>query len=191
MLQDSLEFAVPAVPTASHTTRSLSKHALIYLVPGNPGLIEYYREFLAGLSERLGQQDQAVRYVVTGRSLPGFELAAESQESLRPPPYTLKEQVSNVHDQIDAAAADARADIARETGEPGYRKLPVILIGHSVGAYILLETISRRQQLQQEGIQSDDGLNYEIIGGINLFPTVVDIAKSKNGSMAAVSLHSV
>ena len=188
MLQSSLKFSTCP---ASDTRRKTSKDVLIYLIPGNPGLIEYYREFLTGLAERLGQQEQDARYMLTGRSLPGFELGTETPNSVRSPPYTLTEQVSNVHKQIDAAAADARAKIARESVEPESRKLPVILIGHSVGAYVLLEIISRRQKVQQEGVQSDDDLNYEIIGGINLFPTVVDIAKSKNGRMAAVSLRSV
>lgn len=59
----------------------------------------------------------------------------------------------------------------------------VIIAGHSVGAFIAMEVLrilgeQRKKQGSRGGI--------EVIGGIMLFPTIVDIAKSPNGRLLAV-----
>lgn len=66
----------------------------------------------------------------------------------------------------------------------------VILIGHSVGAYVLLEIISRHQHTMRrkamKGIKQQDP---DLIGGILLFPTIADIAKSPLGRVAKYVLR--
>jgi pimeloyl-ACP methyl ester carboxylesterase len=60
----------------------------------------------------------------------------------------------------------------------------VILIGHSVGAYILLEVLRRHLERRGKGCE-DEG--FRVVGGVLLFPTVVDIGKSPSGLRASVS----
>lgn len=59
----------------------------------------------------------------------------------------------------------------------------MIIAGHSVGAFIAMEVLrilgeQRKKQGSRGGI--------EVIGGIMLFPTIVDIAKSPSGRLLAV-----
>src|SRR5205807_2345433 len=68
--------------------------------------------------------------------------------------------------------------------DQGVKDARVILIGHSVGAYILLEVIRRLREnveREEEGVQ--------VIGGICLFPTVTHIAKSPSGRKSSVCFH--
>ena len=127
-------------------------------------------------------------YTLTGHSLAGFEVDdTKSQKESLLLPFNLQQQIENVHARIRRAVATAQGNDKKQTAVQSPGKLPVILIGHSVGAYMLLEIIARRQRAQEEGSASDAESRYEIIGGINLFPTVVDLAKSPSGRKAAVS----
>jgi alpha-beta hydrolase superfamily lysophospholipase len=67
--------------------------------------------------------------------------------------------------------------------EQGAKDVRVILVGHSVGAYISLEIIRR---LRAQGMAGDD-FEKRVVGAVGLFPTVVDIARSESGMKAAVS----
>jgi hypothetical protein len=59
-----------------------------------------------------------------------------------------------------------------------------MLMGHSVGAYILLELI-RTHGDKINGGEED----FDLIGGVLLFPTITHIAKSPLGMIASVSVR--
>ncbi|KAK5013236.1 hypothetical protein LTR16_003873, partial [Cryomyces antarcticus] len=62
----------------------------------------------------------------------------------------------------------------------GNSPVKVVLVGHSVGAYILLEILQRQQESRrQDKLQTQ---YVEIVGGICLFPTVTHIAQSRSGT---------
>ena len=50
-----------------------------------------------------------------------------------------------------------------------------------------MEVLAKRQKAQQSSGVVGRDLNCEIVGGICLFPTIVDLAKSSRGRMASVS----
>jgi hypothetical protein len=56
-------------------------------------------------------------------------------------------------------------------------------MGHSVGAYILLELIRQHRMRIDEGEE-----DFDLIGGILLFPTITHIAQSPLGMIYNVSL---
>ena len=178
-LQDVI-YLGPGVPSPA-APPELQKHpTLIFFITGNPGLIEYYRAFLKYLSELLPQRkalDSEREYHVYGASLAGFDVASNPDTPAvkvhdgRGPPYGLSEQVDRVVLRLTGAVRDTAQ--LREG-----KKVLVILIGHSVGAYILLEILSRFQNMQ---VDSQTETPFDISGGICLFPTVVDIAKSPTG----------
>ncbi|KMW68037.1 hypothetical protein BDDG_12537 [Blastomyces dermatitidis ATCC 18188] len=126
--------------------------------------------------------------------------------------YNLSEQIEhverNLNDFVDAwrARMEWRQEtdgngVAQEEEEGGGGGVErrqrgganVILIGHSVGAYVAMELIRRqreRNSKRQTKTSSSAGKGecgngndgaMDIIGGILLFPTVVDIAKSSSG----------
>lgn len=61
----------------------------------------------------------------------------------------------------------------------------VIIAGHSVGAFIALEVL-RVLCEQRKKRRGSRGGGTEVIGGIMLFPTIVDIAKSPSGRLLSV-----
>lgn len=153
---------------------------LIFMIGGNPGLISYYEPFLETLHDLLcsSSATDSARFYVYGSSLAGFDNATLADGKESSVPLGLPEQIENTEDLIYNQISH-------------YRKLEpesipkVILIGHSVGAYILLELIRRhRERVEKEKEEEED---FDLIGGVLLFPTIVNIAKSPMGLVASVS----
>ena len=169
-----------------------TRRYLIFLVSGNPGLIEYYRPFLTYLYAQLSKnnENEKVVFEVYGRSLGGFELHSGAKKGAGKRKskklYDLKEQIDYVERGL--------LGCVNQLGNGARGKRPkVILIGHSVGAYILMELMRRhRSRLEQQSITGATGATLksepEMIGGICLFPTVVHIGKSEKGKVLSVSL---
>ncbi|RMY98122.1 hypothetical protein D0862_07733 [Hortaea werneckii] len=176
-LQDVICFDPP--PSTAKPKDSAQGSLLIFFITGNPGLIAYYGPFLDRLQSLLCDDEQLRgdrKYYTYGASLAGFEVNSDDSSknhssSVKNAPYGLQEQI----DQVAARLEHVSGSLKSSDGQ----RMPVILIGHSVGSYILLEIVSKWQQSRQKAGQPP--LPYDIIGGICLFPTVVDIAKSPTG----------
>jgi len=164
---------------------SKAKQYTIIFITGNPGLIEYYRPFLAHLQALLSVNTQRkgdITFRVCGSSLAGFELSRSRDEQRKAwrklglqhdAPFALTEV-------IDAAEKDMLSYGSRRDS-----KNSVVIVGHSVGAYIALEIIQRhRARLEKKGVSLDEP---NILGGICLFPTVTHIAESDRGKVLTVS----
>ncbi|KAL4916791.1 hypothetical protein BDW62DRAFT_218427 [Aspergillus aurantiobrunneus] len=110
--------------------------------------------------------------------------------------YDVEEQICFVQGRLEAHMRALRADSAGTTtpttdttrssslatSSEKQRQSPrpkVILIGHSVGTYMAME-ILRRHRERQETAASENN-DFDIIGGVMLFPTVMDIASSPAG----------
>ena len=174
-LEDAIRLRPPSQKIAPDY--SPEETVYIYLIPGNPGLIEYYRDFLTALSTHPWFNRDDIRFDILGQSLSGFEVHSSHHSRDPSPPYTLQEQVSHLQTRLDYHLSSKQ----------GTKPVRVILVGHSVGAYILLETIARQQEAQRAASSKGSYRAYEIIGGICLFPTIVHLAKSPRGRIAAVS----
>lgn len=165
--------------------KAASRTYIIYFVTGNPGLVEYYRTFLTHLYGLLSQNtasDRDVEFQVYGRSLSGFEMNSAEIKTIKwrkDPPYGLQDQIRHSEDEL--------AELVEEAKDQGAKDVRVILLGHSVGAYISLEIIRR---LRAHGMVGDD-FETRVVGAIGLFPTIVDIARSESGMKAAVSTQSL
>lgn len=155
---------------------------IIYFITGNPGLIEYYRTFLThlyGLLTRDTASNRDVEFQVYGRSLSGFEMKSHEINTMKwhkIPPYGLQDQIRHAEDEL--------TDLVEDVSDDGHRDVRVIVMGHSVGSYIALEIIRR---LRAHGIAGEDYAT-RIIGGVALFPTVMEIVRSESGQKAAVSI---
>lgn len=150
-----------SIPSASHH--------LIFFITGNPGLIGYYNTFLRTLYQLLSEgadSSSSKVFHVYGESLAGFE-EDDTPSKETGCPYVLE-------DQIDArllALKDQRISTGPRQGDQ-YDSM--ILIGHSVGSYILLEMLQRLRN-------SSSSVN--VRAGILLMPTVMGIAESSSGVM--------
>ncbi|CAK7265721.1 hypothetical protein SEPCBS57363_001726 [Sporothrix epigloea] len=192
---------IPSSPPPRPTTRS--KHILVYFIPGNPGLIDYYAPFLSTLRTLLNETEHRVhstnggkdlRFHLLGRNLLGFEDGDDGGSAYGPGPYDLDTQIRGVMD----AVASARIVVGKDDidfsrcGEPFDE---VVLMGHSVGSYIALEVF--RLQLPSRRMEevvkvedcSDIDSEEPSVGrdhlrlrrGILLFATLAHLARSQRG----------
>jgi hypothetical protein len=155
------------------------------MISGNPGLIGYYHTFLSLLADKLGSRDtqsnsqsrsHAREFQIYGHSLGGFELDGPDNLDAGKRLFDLEEQIHYVQGKLDGFLAG------------GETKQKVILVGHSVGAYIAMEILRRhRERSDARARAGADRADFDIVGGIMLFPTVVDIAKSPSGQKLTVS----
>lgn len=190
-LTDSIHFHLqPPTINGSPFHPHFRRNILIYFIPGNPGLIEYYRLFLTNLHAALKPLalSHHASFTITGTSLAGFHTegdrsrASDGETGL---PLNLRQQIEDVERQVLAASTTAAAQGSLWDRDDDYSvdqatvPTEVILIGHSVGAYILMSLLSRRLELPHITNR------VKIIAGIGLFPTVVDLHASPNGRKAS------
>jgi len=178
------------------------KHILIYFIPGNPGLVAYYTNYLELLHKEYSEictssQDIAGVHIYSA-SLAGFEtpttqravesITARLRDRYGPPPYGLLDEITFVDDAIEDAVFDLKSWLRGENGkslniahENEIRnvelEVEIVLIGHSIGSYILLEVIRRgKDRLSKDKKRV----------GILLMPAVVDLAESTRAKQMKV-----
>jgi len=156
-------------PSSSHVER-----VLVYILPGNPGLISFYEPFANGLVSLLkaGNCADKAAIRICGKSYRGFEVAT-SEKTQGEADTDGGPCMFGLADTIAACARDVESFADPDPSGPPTK---VILIGHSVGAYILLELLARRTELKR----------VDLIGGILVFPTVTYIARSRLGRIITV-----
>jgi pimeloyl-ACP methyl ester carboxylesterase len=175
---DEIEYAIPPpTPDAAY------ERVLIFFIPGNPGLVEYYRHFLDIIRKQLLTWDSKhnIGYYIHGASLAGFHVSPGSRQTLSKAqnlPLSLDEQVEHVYRRVERTVDRLRVR-DRIEGD-----LPVILIGHSIGAYMVLQTVNKWQGLAKQG-----PTNMRLSAGICLFPTIYELALSPTGRQVGVSSH--
>lgn len=179
----------------------------IYFISGNPGLISYYHPFLSLLSKNLASASSPGQnsFHVFGHSLAGFELepapssfktntGTEKAKAKQPPGtsgdyyYNVEDQIRFVQARLEAHMAALRTESANSSPSASDTDVPsqrprVILMGHSVGTYIAMEVLRRHRENQATAA------GFDIVGGIMLFPTVMDIASSPAGQKLTVCIR--
>lgn len=153
---------------------------LVFFISGNPGMISFYEPFLTKLHSLRAASSAAARFHICGHSYRGFETSPTAEHLTQP--LSLEDQI-RYQEKLLYEHVERHTEVA---GNPP----KVILVGHSVGAYVLLEIISRHQRTMNKtamkGIHQEDP---DLIGGILLFPTIADIAKSPLGKVAKYVLR--
>ena len=186
---------------ASHVSENLFLHVpqpvpphptVLFFIPGNPGLISYYHNFLSLLSTH----PKTSSCIVVGFSLGGFEISQltpfpidnNGLNSICASPgvkpadpdrgYSLEEQIRLTYGRLRKICESVN-DIE---GSFNTTVIKVILVGHSVGAYIALECVRHHALYRAEGARRHAAPpGFEISGAILLTPSIVDIAKSRSG----------
>lgn len=173
MLRSSCQSLADRIDLSVCSKDSLSpfaKHTLIYFVPGNPGFIEYYRNLLTSVAVILAQSSDNVRakhktqYHIHGESLPGFDFANARLARVLSLDDIKQELIESIRMEAERIAAEHEIRVS---------DVSVVLVGHSIGAWLILEAITELQKNIPQG--------NHIARGILLFPTVLDLAKSPNG----------
>ena len=154
---------------------------LIFMITGNPGLISFYEPFLSTLSTLLSTSSSSslssACFHIRGNSLAGFNSGKDDNEKSSEFPFSLEDQILHTENLLFTELSEFR-----DSKDSGDISPKVILMGHSVGAYILLELIRRHREKIHEG-----EVDFDLIGGILLFPTITHLAESPQGMMYSVS----
>lgn len=160
---------------------------LLFFVPGNPGLIEYYRSYLVHLYDTTRTHHPELDLHVYGTSLLGFEVGTPSHTNDETAPGPSKYGPFDLADQSTQLASTltwlaTRILTKKSTLQPGDVRsspLPVILLGHSVGTWLLLDVVAQQQQRLSRGLARSPLL--DIRAAVSLFPTIYDLALSPRG----------
>ena len=183
----------------------------IFFIPGNPGCIEYYHDFLSLLVSKFEDIDFAgVRIHVYGCSAANF-VDGKGKSSEKGKILGLKGQIEYFEDKLQnyVEAQSLESGVSDGTNDP--KKVKVILVGHSVGAYICMEILRRWKERKREvseisnstttgniqgtsvkESQRSRGLNgMDIVCLLGLWPTITEIAQSPSGRRLGVSSHGI
>jgi pimeloyl-ACP methyl ester carboxylesterase len=158
-------------PPPAGNVNASSRDVLLFFISGNPGLIDYYEPFLSSLRQLLDSSTvlTSVRFHIYGQDLAGFDDSDHTPPFGRGnPPHDVAYQIGHLFN----ALSDLRVENGPKKGKP-YDD--VLLMGHSVGAYMALQLF--RKLLRDPSSASHLNLK----SGILLFPTIEQIAHSPQG----------
>ncbi|KAL3461570.1 hypothetical protein BJX64DRAFT_154442 [Aspergillus heterothallicus] len=187
---DSYFHETTTVSSSSSSSPANQYPITIYFITGNPGLIFYYHAFLSSLGQKVSsnpsngtipvpnvERKQSIIHIL-GHSLAGFELESNPIQPIKFSKdeeryFDLEEQICFVQSKIRGHMAELKKEYSSSSAS----RPKVILIGHSVGTYMAMEVLRRHRESPNPSDQAD----FDIVGGILLFPTVKDIAASPSG----------
>ncbi|XP_073783494.1 lipid droplet-associated hydrolase isoform X1 [Danio rerio] len=115
-----------------------SPKTLILVIPGNPGVVGFYKTYMWTLYQKFLQ-----RYPVWAVSHAGHCMPPESFDMIEDASVTEKEDVFGLDGQIEHKLAFLRKHVPQGTN--------LLLIGHSIGCYIILEMMKRDPELKEPG----------------------------------------
>ncbi|KAI1330180.1 hypothetical protein F5Y16DRAFT_364265 [Xylariaceae sp. FL0255] len=161
----------PAAQSSNDGADSSSpkRHVLVFMISGNPGLIDYYAQFLQALHNALDASSLSTpalkdtRFHIYGQNLAGFSDDEHEPFSSERKPYDLEYQIQHTLKAVCGQQINGRPFD------------DIIMMGHSVGAYIALESWHR--VLKDPKLSS----TLNLTSGILLFPTIEYIARSSSG----------
>uniref|UniRef100_A0A3B4YHD2 Lipid droplet-associated hydrolase n=1 Tax=Seriola lalandi dorsalis TaxID=1841481 RepID=A0A3B4YHD2_SERLL len=136
-----------------------SGHKILFLIiPGNPGVVGFYKTFMQTLHSMFGYHHPVWAVSHAGHCVP-----PDSMDMVQ------EADVFGLNGQIEHKLAFLRKHVPKETN--------LILVGHSIGCYIILEMIKRDPELK-------------ILKAVMLFPTIERMAQTPQGKvMTPVLCH--
>uniref|UniRef100_A0A665WBM6 Lipid droplet-associated hydrolase n=1 Tax=Echeneis naucrates TaxID=173247 RepID=A0A665WBM6_ECHNA len=135
------------------------KKIIFLIIPGNPGVVGFYRTFMQTLHSRFGYQHPVWAVSHAGHCVP-----PDSMDMVEDASSPAVGDVFGLNGQIEHKLAFLRKHVPRETS--------LILIGHSIGCYIILEMMKRDPKLK-------------ILKAVMLFPTIERMAQTPQGKVMA------
>ncbi|XP_063771384.1 lipid droplet-associated hydrolase [Pseudophryne corroboree] len=136
---------------------------LFLIIPGNPGVVGFYRTFMESLYCGFNRQYPVWTLSHAGHCSPpaGMDMTCDGDET---------EDVFGLNGQIEHKLSFLRENVPTE--------MKLVLIGHSIGCYIILEMLKRSADLK-------------VLRSILLFPTIERMAQSPQGKVMTPLLCSL
>ncbi|KAG5855998.1 hypothetical protein ANANG_G00003060 [Anguilla anguilla] len=126
------------------------------LIPGNPGVVGFYRTFLQTVHQAFGRRHPVWAVSHAGHCAPPGSMRMTTAGS----PGMQIEDVFGLNGQVEHKLAFLREHVPREA--------KLVLIGHSIGCYIIIEMMKRDPELQ-------------VLKSVLLFPTIERMAVTPQG----------
>lgn len=144
---------------------------LFVLIPGNPGIVDFYVSFLDSIHKEMGYETLCISHAGHDSSSldPNSLTFLNTLKSLwrgTLPIYNLDQQITSKVEIIDNYAKYPNGNVNEKARDS---KREVIVMGHSVGAYVAMRSVAQLKNC-----------DVKLVG--LLFPTIVDIAKSDSGA---------
>ncbi|XP_013869173.1 lipid droplet-associated hydrolase isoform X2 [Austrofundulus limnaeus] len=137
-------------------SRLLSEHKVLFLIiPGNPGVVGFYETFMQMLHSLSGHPVWAVSHA-------GHCAPPDSMDMVEDASAAERDDVFGLNGQIEQKLDFVRKHVPRETG--------LVLVGHSIGCYIILEMMKRDPELK-------------VLKAVLLFPTIERMAQTPQGKV--------
>jgi pimeloyl-ACP methyl ester carboxylesterase len=199
------EIYLPIPHSSRNGSNNVSTDYLIFYITGNPGLVDYYSTFLTALYDKANNTSsgKGARFEVYSKSLAGFEVPADKyavdDRSRGKGPFGLEKQIDFCMENLRRITAVGANDVVADSanGMKRVKRKQVILMGHSVGTYIILEMLRKHNEARRKrakaastdetAYSSQDEEAYRIVGCIFLFPTVMRLLESPRGESIGVS----
>ena len=118
---------------------------IIILIPGNPGIAEYYRTFTERLNEKTSNFYSIHTIDYAGFSLKPSNSFFSIQEELEHSIHEIQQLIQNLN-QNNSNPSDKKNKSDFKYKKNIKPKFPIILMGHSIGAWIARE-IDKRENL--------------------------------------------
>ncbi|XP_074548941.1 lipid droplet-associated hydrolase [Halichoeres trimaculatus] len=130
---------------------------LFLIIPGNPGVVGFYKTFMQTIHSMFGY-----KHPVWAVSHAGHCAPPDSMDMIEDSSSAAEGDVFGLNGQIEHKLAFLRKSVPRETR--------LVLVGHSIGCYIILEMMKRDPELK-------------VIKAIMLFPTIERMAQTPQGKV--------
>ncbi|XP_067840446.1 lipid droplet-associated hydrolase isoform X2 [Heptranchias perlo] len=131
-----------------------SSKVLFLIIPGNPGIVCYYKPFMQILHKILNR-----KYPIWAISHAGHCIPPEGMEMVEDIEL---EDVFGLNGQIEHKLTFLRKNVPKD--------VKLVLIGHSIGCHMILEMMKREPELQ-------------VLKAVLLFPTIERMAESPQGKL--------
>lgn len=133
-----------------------SGHKVLFLIiPGNPGVVGFYKTFMQTIHGMFGYQ-----YPVWAVSHAGHCVPPASMDMVEDASAAEEDDVFGLIGQTEHKLAFLRKHVPRETS--------LVLVGHSIGCYIILDMMKRDPELK-------------VLKAVMLFPTIERMAQTPQG----------
>ncbi|XP_042357281.1 lipid droplet-associated hydrolase [Plectropomus leopardus] len=148
----------------SHQLHSEKHKVLFLIIPGNPGVVGFYRTFMQTLYSMFESHHPVWAVSHAGHCVPPLSMDMVEDNS-----SAAEQDMFGLNGQIEHKLAFLRRHVPRD--------ISLVLVGHSIGCYIILNMIKRNPQLK-------------ILKAIMLFPTIERMAQTPQGKvMTPVLCH--
>ncbi|KAI4872238.1 hypothetical protein NFI96_034394 [Prochilodus magdalenae] len=132
---------------------------LILIIPGNPGIVGFYKTFMWTLYQAFNR-----RYPVWSVSHAGHCAPPDSMDMVEDALVMEAEDVFGLNGQIEHKLTFLSEHVPRDTH--------LVLVGHSIGCYIILEIMKKNPELK-----------IQVIKSVLLFPTIERMACTPQGQV--------